>query len=81
MPRVKFMLWLKDKTGVSEEFISAGSLSELVNTLSSKYRVLDELYRRGELIVLVNGVSVNPAAPVSLKEEDEVVLLPPVSGG
>jgi MoaD family protein len=79
--RVKYLLWLRDRIGIGEEHVESKTLSELLEILASKYGELKELEKRGSLVVLINGLAVDPRRNVELSYEDEVVLLPEVSGG
>ena len=81
MVRVKYLLWLRDRIGIGEEHVESKTLSELLEILVSKYGELKELEKRGSLVVLINGLAVDPRRNVKLSDEDEVVLLPEVSGG
>lgn len=81
MARVKYLLWLRDRIGIGEEHVESKTLSELLEILASKHSELKELERRGGIVVLVNGLAVNPGRNVELSDEDEVILLPEVSGG
>ncbi|MEM0378677.1 MAG: MoaD family protein [Thermosphaera sp.] len=85
--RVKYLLWLAEKAGTAGEelVLNDGSLRELLELIKkvrpglSKY-MEDILNGVSELILLVNH---NPPASleVHLKDGDEVVIMPPVSGG
>ncbi len=84
--RVKYLLWLMDRVGVSEETIefSGSRLSGLVREIKRKYRVFDK-YLPGigamdsKVSVLVNGVSVSK--DLELVDGDEAVFIPLVPGG
>ncbi|WP_440059156.1 MoaD/ThiS family protein [Thermogladius sp. 4427co] len=81
MPLIKYLLWLRDKVGVSEEYKEFNELSQVINYLITKHPLLSELYSKDELIILINGIPVNRGANVKLRENDEIIVLPPVSGG
>lgn len=85
--RVKYLMWLRDKTGVdSEEYVldKDATLENLITEISKKHPSLKPLLSdifSGEnpIIVLVNGVKGEPDRELS--DNDEVALMPPVSGG
>jgi molybdopterin synthase sulfur carrier subunit len=88
--RIKFLLWLSDKaeTGLEElhlEGINAITLRELLLELRRLKPKLvkiieDILTGSSEIIILVNSKTPqNLETP--LRDGDEVVLMPPVSGG
>ncbi|MGB9826994.1 MAG: MoaD/ThiS family protein [Thermosphaera sp.] len=85
--RVKYFLWLAEKAGCSLEEVSLSNsslLSLLEHIKASRprlSRIIESIIQgRSELIVLVNNVSPKTLT-VELKEGDEVVFMPPVSGG
>ncbi|MEM0380149.1 MAG: MoaD/ThiS family protein [Desulfurococcaceae archaeon] len=87
--RVKYLMWLRDKIGVeSEEYVFDReiTLRELINLLKNKHVNLEKFLDRGfnvedSIIIIVNGKSINQNLDYVLNNNDEVVLLPPVSGG
>ncbi len=82
-------MWLRDKIGVeSEEYVFDReiTLRELINLLKNKHVNLEKFLDRGfnvedSIIIIVNGKSINQNLDYVLNNNDEVVLLPPVSGG
>lgn len=80
-------MWLRDKAGVdSEEFFfnREVTIRELVDAIRNRHKSLDKIISNifssdNPLIILVNGVKKSPDQ--LLRDNDEVVLLPPVSGG
>jgi len=85
--RVKYFLWLADKAGTSLEEVSLTnpSLLSLMEHLKASRPGLSKIIEnilqgKSEIIVLVNNISPK-ALNLELKEGDEVVLMPPVSGG
>jgi molybdopterin synthase sulfur carrier subunit len=88
--KVKYMLWLIDKVGISEEVVEIPgepTLGELINVLAeSKTGRARELLlgiQRGEtdVVVLVNSKTPPNGLDTKLRDGDNVVLIPPVSGG
>ncbi len=84
--RIRYLLWLKEKLGKEYEYIELSdnsNIKDLIDYLCKKYGFLRELFSedtdtRG-LIILVNGKPVKNDQ--RLGNNDEVVILPPVSGG
>lgn len=82
-------MWLRDKIGVeSEEYVFDReiTLRELINLLKNKHVNLEKFLDRGfnvedSIIIIVNGKSINQNLDYVLNNNDEVVFLPPVSGG
>lgn len=81
MPKVKYMMWLKERVGVGEEVVEAGDLTSLLASVGAKHELIGRLLERGELVVLVDGLNVGLGKNEPLRKESEVVLLPLVSGG
>ncbi|MCY0868951.1 MAG: MoaD/ThiS family protein [Desulfurococcus sp.] len=87
--RVKYMLWLKDKTGISEEIVEVDgecSIRSLLSMLGGKHSGLARyiegiLEGRSEIIVLHNSKTPANGLESILRDMDEVVLIPSVSGG
>ncbi len=85
--RVKYLLWLRDKTGISEEVIvlpGSPSLEELIRIIMDKHPELRDLLKNllgpdNPIIITVNGKTIN--RNIVLKDGDTVKLIPPVSGG
>ncbi len=85
--KVKYLLWLRDKTGISEEVIilpDSPSLEELIGAIMDKHPKLRDLLKNllgpdNPIIITVNGKTVN--RNIVLKDGDIVKLIPPVSGG
>jgi MoaD family protein len=85
--RVKYFLWLADKAGRSLEEIMLDNstlfgLMEHIKATRPKLSKIIESILQGssEIIVLVNNSS-SRTLNLELKDGDEVVLMPPVSGG
>jgi len=84
---VKFMLWLRDKVGLEAEeyvFDKKPSLKDLVDEITSRHPTIAKLLENpwsaeNPIIILVNGLK--KGEDHILEDGDEVVLLPPVSGG
>lgn len=87
--RVKYMLWLQAKAGVSEEIIEVADDRKLVDVLrifAEKHpglaRYIDNLMNKeSEIIVLLNSRTPEKGLETIVKDSDEIVLMPPVSGG
>jgi len=86
---VKYLLWLAQKAGTSEELIEipenttiAGLLEKLAKTKQGVSKVLEEVLRgKSEVIVLHNSKTPLQGLSTTLKDGDIIVLIPPVSGG
>lgn len=84
---VKYMLWIRDKTGVDREEIileDGSSLKNLFEKLVGKYPGLakyleNPLDAANPLIILVNNKK--QSLDYVFRDGDEVLLMPPVSGG
>jgi len=81
-------MWLRDKAGVNEEDYvidkSSITLSELIELIKDKHPGLRSIIHNvfdkdNPIIVIVNGLKRDPS--YILNDNDEVVLMPPVSGG
>jgi len=81
MITVKLFAILKDKAGKSELeiFDKPSTVSELLKQISGDYPALANILSRGGILIAVNQEFAKPDA--SLKDGDEVALMPPVSGG
>ncbi len=80
--RVSYVALVADVVGKHEEVIDVEdriTLGELLNYIMSKYPKLKELNKEVKITAVVNSVSTE--LDKVLKEGDEVVLLPPASGG
>ena len=81
------MLWLRDKAGVEfEEYVFEKPvlLKDLIEEIKRKHsglsKLLDNVHSsENPIIILVNGVKQD--MNYILRDGDEVVFLPPVSGG
>ena len=87
--RVKYMLWLQAKAGVGEEIIEVADdrkLADVLRILAEKHpglaRYIDDLVNKGsEIIALLNSRTPEKGLETIVKDADEVVLMPSVSGG
>lgn len=85
--KVRYLLWLKDKTGVEYEEYSlndGSTVKDLLDILANRYGSLSkhlvEVFEpNSSLIILVNNVK--PEPHYRLKDNDAVILMPTVSGG
>lgn len=86
---VKYLLWLAQKAGTSEEVVEipenitiANLLEKLAKTRQGVSKVLEEVLQgRSEIIVLHNSKTPSQGLSTILKDGDVVALMPPVSGG
>ncbi|MDP8929485.1 MAG: MoaD/ThiS family protein [Actinomycetota bacterium] len=78
--RVRLFAALRDAAGTSETVVQADRLSNLLDLLRARY---GEPFasRLSRASILVAGEPVSHEEDVSLVGADEVVLLPPFSGG
>ncbi|MDP8962365.1 MAG: MoaD/ThiS family protein [Actinomycetota bacterium] len=78
--RVRLFAALRDAAGTSETVVQADRLSNLLDLLRARY---GEPFtaRLSRASILVAGQPVSHEEDVSLGGVDEVVLLPPFSGG
>lgn len=84
---VKYMLWIRDKIGIDKEeyVLKDGSvLKDLFETLSRKYIDLAKYFEKpldkeNPLIILVNNKKQDYG--YVFRDGDEVIIMPPVSGG
>ncbi len=78
---VKLFAILKDKAGRDELPIEAGpgTVSELLTVVSNQYPVLSDMISGNRLLVSVNREFAK--ADSTVKDNDEVALMPPFSGG
>lgn len=88
--KAKYMLWLAGKAGVKEEHFEVHeeniTLGEFLKIISKRRPGIASyvdaiLSDRGEIIVLINGQTPQNGIETKLRNGDEVVLIPPVSGG
>ena len=82
MITVKLFAMLKDKAGRSELFVTdpPASLSELLRNIAREYPALSDMpLQEGRLLISVNQEFVTGDATV--RDGDEVALMPPFSGG
>jgi len=85
--RVKYFLWLADKAGCSLEEVMLdnptlhGLMEHIMATRPKLSNIIESILQgSSEIIVLVNNRSLQ-TLNLELKDGDEVVLMPPVSGG
>ncbi|MDQ3931734.1 MAG: MoaD family protein [Actinomycetota bacterium] len=78
--RVRLYAALRDAAGTSETLVQADRLSHLLDLLRARH---GEPFasRLSHASILVSGEPVSHDEDVSLKDGDEIVLLPPFSGG
>jgi MoaD family protein len=78
---VKLFAILKDKAGRDELRIEAGpgTVSELLTVVSNQYPILSDMISGNRLLISVNREFAK--ADSRVKDNDEVALMPPFSGG
>lgn len=78
--RIRLFAALREAAGASETLVQADRLSHLLDVLRARY---GEPFasRLSRASILVDGEPVSHEEDVSLRGVDEVVLLPPFSGG
>lgn len=87
--RVKYLMWLADIAGTSEEVIEVpekATIASLLKVLTSQRpaianHVRDLLQGKSEIIVLHNSMTPLNGLNTPLSEHDVITLIPPVSGG
>ena len=78
MPRVRFFGRIADIAGVARDDISGQTVDEVLRAARDRYGAAFTDASR-TCRIWVNGH--DPEAGMALRDEDEVALLPPVSGG
>jgi molybdopterin synthase sulfur carrier subunit len=91
MARVSVRMYatVREASGRDEVSVDASTLAEALGALSGmaapEFRRLLQSYglEDGGIVVLVNGMNMSSADPVSvgLSDGDEIAIFPPVSGG
>jgi len=86
MVRVKLFANFREAAGIKEVEIKAETVGELLRRLAEEFPRLKILFFEGENLrdyvnVMVNGRNVRQDLSYVLKDEDEVAIFPPVSGG
>ena len=82
--RMKFFAAARDMTNVSEESLSVPSsydTADLLQHLQKRYPKLATLQEQLPTILAVNQSFLPVGETVKLQENDEVALIPPISGG
>jgi molybdopterin synthase sulfur carrier subunit len=82
--KITYFAWLKDKVGCEEEEISlpvgVTNVGQLINWLSMRGPQYEDAFEFIEVIkVVVNQMVV--LNDHLLKEDDEVIFIPPIAGG
>lgn len=82
--KIKYFAWIKDKAGCEEEEINlpveVTNVGMLINWLSRRGPQYEDAFEFIEVIkVVVNQTYVLNDHPV--KNEDEVIFIPPIAGG
>uniref|UniRef100_A0A7C3RDI7 MoaD family protein n=1 Tax=Archaeoglobus fulgidus TaxID=2234 RepID=A0A7C3RDI7_ARCFL len=86
MVRVKLFANFREAAGVREVKVEASNVGELLEKLTKMFPKLEMLfYEKGVLRdyvnVMVNGRNIRGELSYPLKDDDEVAVFPPVSGG
>jgi len=78
MAVIRYFGQIAEAVGCTEEQISLvnSDLKELIQTLNEQYDL-----ERFQKNIAVNQVIVNPEQAYTIKDTDEIVLLPPFAGG
>lgn len=85
--KVRYMLWLREKTGVEQEdyiLDDGATLKDLINAILNKHEELSNQLEGifsddNPFIILVNGKT--GRKNYVLRDNDIVTILPPISGG
>ena len=82
--KINYFAWLKDKVGCEEEEITlpadVTNVGQLINWLSRRGPQYEDAFEFIEVIkVVVNQTYVMNDQPV--KDDDEVIFIPPIAGG
>ena len=82
--KISYFAWLKDKVGCEQEEITlpaeVTNVGQLINWLTSRGPKYDDAFEFIEVIkVVVNQTCVVNDSPV--KDDDEVIFIPPIAGG
>lgn len=84
MVKVKLFANFREVAGEKEVDIEASNLEELIEQLTTRYPVMEDLIAAEDYLhVMVNGQHVNQEnyESTGLTDEDVVAIFPPVSGG
>jgi molybdopterin synthase sulfur carrier subunit len=82
--KIKYFAWLQDKVGIEEESIAlpaeVNDVSSLIEWMSGRGQRYAEAFEFAEVIkVVINQKIVNNDH--SIKEDDEIIFIPPIAGG
>ncbi len=82
--KITYYAWLKDTIGIDEEVVTlpaeVTNVGMLLNWLSGRGQQYERAFEFVEIVkVAVNRVYVENDHPV--KDDDEVILFPPIAGG
>lgn len=82
--KIEYFAWLKDKVGIEQEEVTippeVTDVGSLVNWLSRRGPQYADAFEFAEVVkVLVNRENAHDDHPV--KQDDEVIFIPPISGG
>ena len=80
--KIKYFAWIRELTKNNEEYLNSNeiqNLKKLKKFLSTKYPTLQKHFDQEILRFAVNQEYV--VENIDLKEDDEIAVFPPVSGG
>ena len=82
--KIKYFAWLRDKVGVEEEEITLPAeihtVGGLITWLSHRNSHYEDAFEFVEVIkVVVNQVYVDSSQ--TIKDDDEIIFIPPIAGG
>ena len=82
--RITYFAWLRDKVGLAEEEIvlppDVTTVGKLIDWMSIRGPRFEDAFEFGEVIkVVVNQTYVHNDQPI--KDDDEVIFIPPIAGG
>jgi sulfur-carrier protein len=82
--KITYHAWLREKVGVDEEVVDLPAdvtdVGMLITWLSGRGQQFEDAFEFGEIVkVAVNNTYVHIDHPV--KDDDEVILFPPTTGG
>jgi len=81
---IKFLSYLSEIVGIKKCLVKVpknATLKDLINIVKSRWPQLGNVNLEvgGQLLLLLNGTTAGP--DTKLKDGDEIVILPPASGG
>lgn len=82
--KIQYFAWLKDKLGIGEEEVTipedVTDVGQLINWISTRSPRYTDAFEFVEVIkVVVNRKNAGNDHPI--KQDDEVIFIPPIAGG